>query len=272
MALMDGAYYLLAALAFIAAMLSGYITVLAYFAAICLVCMFVLLVWSIPLKLNWSSNLYGHLLRRFLVFLAFMIVIYATCYHFVGFERLDGRRPSFLEAIYFSITSFTTLQYGEFRPTPESRLLVCVESLMNVIAFIPFFAAFGWLYCQNRLWSRSLEEQSLPSDLQLIRNSEVGGWKEVETEETKADAVKRNSSISLVPCRLCGAKAGRIEKIYDIIGRTTPLALFVACCPCGAITKPSTTAFMAAWRWRRIREKCHSKKPSPPKPPKEGGG
>jgi len=212
--------------------------------------------------LNWSSNLYGHLLWRFLSFLVFMLLVYAICYHKVGFERADGTRPSFAEALYFSVTSFTTVQYGEFRPLPASRPLVCIESLMGLIAFVPFFAAFGWLYCQNRLWPQSLEEQAIPSDLKLTPDYEAGGWKEVETEKTKAEAETRNRRIALIPCRHCGAIVARIDKIYDIIGRTTPLALFVAHCPCGATTKPSTTAYMAAWRWIQA-----SKKRTPRTPP-----
>ena len=69
MALMDFAYYLLAALSLVAAIFSGHMTPLAYFAAVGLACMFILLFLSIPLKLNWSSNLYGHLLWRFMSFL-----------------------------------------------------------------------------------------------------------------------------------------------------------------------------------------------------------
>lgn len=267
MALMDCAYYLLAILAAALAFMSYFAAPLAYVAAGCLVVMFILLFWSIPLKLNWSSNLYGHLLRRFLSFLVFMIFIYAASYYMVGFERADGSVPSFFDAVYFSVTSFTTVQYGEFRPLPASRPLVCVQSLMGLIAFVPFFAAFGWLYCQNRLWSQSFEEQGTPKDLNLTPDQVVGGWKEIETEETLAQAEERNRRIALIPCRGCGSTGARIDKIYDIIGRTTPLALFVAHCSCGETAKPSATAFMAAWRWKRA-----SKKRSPPGPPSQTGG
>lgn len=262
MALMDCTYYLLAVVSLITAILSGYTFLLAFVAAACLVCMFTLLFLSIPLKLNWSSNLYGHLLRRFMSFLAFMLLVYAICYYKVGFERADGTRPSFIEAIYFSVTSFTTVQYGEFRPLPPSRPLVCIESLMGLVAFVPFFAAFGWLYCQNRLWPQSMEDQATPTDLKLTHDTAVGGWKEIETERTRTDAEERHRRIALVSCRYCGAIGARIDKVYDIIGRTTPLALFVAHCSCGATTKPSTTAYMAAWRWTRASKKRHPHTPS----------
>lgn len=257
MALMDLLYYILAISSLGLAFFSASNVFAAYFSSFFLVIMFVLLFWSIPLKLNWSSNLYGHLFRRFIFFLFFMIFVYAICYYNVGFERADDSsiKPTFLEAIYFSVTSFTTLQFGEFRPLPGSRALVCIESLMGIIAFVPFFASFGWLYCQNRLWPQSLEDQSLPNDLSLTPDPELGGWKEIESDKSKAESEKRNSRLALLPCNNCGSTEAKIEKIYDMYGRTTPLALFVVHCSCGAITKPSTTAFLAAWRWKKLKKK-----------------
>lgn len=255
MALIDFAYFVLAALALLLALLAGLWYPLSYVAALFLTLMFVLLFFSIPLKLNWSSNLYGHLLWRFMSFLVFMLLVYAICYHRVGFERADGSRPTFLEALYFSATSFTTVQYGEYRPLAQSRLLVCIESLMGIVAFVPFFAAFGWLYCQNRLWPQSMEDKTVPEGLTITHDPAVGGWREKENDRTKSEAEARNKRVRGVPCARCGSPNPHIEKIYDIIGRTTPLALYVVHCSCGQISKPSTTAFLAAWRWRRLNEK-----------------
>jgi hypothetical protein len=263
MALMDTMYYLLGIASVILSVLSGHFAPLGYLAAAALAVMFMLLFLSIPLKLNWSSNLYGHLFRRFLAYLAFMLVIYAVCYYRIGYERTDGTRASLWESVYISVTTFTTLQYGEFRPVPASRPLACAESLMGLIAFVPFFAAFGWLYCQNRLWAQSLEDQATPSDLKLTPDQEIGGWKEVETEKTRAQAEARHQRVALVSCRHCGATGARIEKVYDIIGRTTPLALFIAHCSCGATTKPSTTAYLAAWRWQLASKKRPTRRPPP---------
>jgi hypothetical protein len=250
MALMDCLYYLLAIGAFVSALMSSNKPELAYFSAFALIMMFILLFWSIPLKLNWSSNLYAHLFYRFVIFLGFMFVIYAICYYQVGFKRADGTKPTFAEAIYFSITSFTTLQYGEFIPEKASRPLVCVESLMGLVAFVPVFASFAWIYCQKRLRDKSMEQKKIPKDFTLQHDPVAGGWREVENDRTKAEQLERNKSIQAVPCARCGAIHPKIEKFYDIIGRTTPLAHYVVHCKCGNITKPSTTAFLAVWRWK----------------------
>ncbi len=263
MALMDCFYFFFAVLAVALAFMSYFWFPLSYIAALLLILMFILLFWSIPLKLNWSSNFYGHLFWRFMSFLFLMLFVYAICYYLVGFERSDGTTPNFLEAIYFSITSFTTVQYGEYHPLAQSRILVCIESLMGIIAFIPFFAAFGWLYCQNRLWSESLERKAIPEDFAVTPDPVTGGWREAKNERTQAEAEELNNRIKCMPCSRCGSSNPKIEKIYDIIGRTTSLPLYVAYCSCGQISKPSTTAFLAAWRWKRLNKKKpkNNKKP-----------
>lgn len=255
MALMDGTYYLLAVLSLALSLFSRFNTQLAYVAAALLVVMFVILVWSIPLKLNWSSNLYGHLLLRFLGFLAFMLIVYAICYYNAGFERVDGTRPNFLEAIYFSVSSFTTVEYGQYVPFRASQFLVSLESLMAPLAFVPFFTSFGWLYCQNRLRPQSQEDMATPKGLALSYDSVVGGWRELPNERTKAEAEELKRRVTGIPCSRCGSTEPKIDKFYDIIGRTSPLALYVIHCSCGQIAKPSTTAFLAAWRWRQLNKK-----------------
>lgn len=254
MSLLDCSYYMLAGLTVILSITSQYWYPLSYIAALFLVTMFIILFLSIPLKLNWSSNLYRHLFWRFLSFLMFTILIYAVCYHFVGFERADGSRPTFIESLYFSVTTFTTLQYGEFRPLVRSRPLACIESLMGIIAFVPCFAAFIWLYCQNRLWHKSIEYRSVPEGLEVRYDPILGGWKEPENERAKAEAEERNARIRGVSCALCGSTNPKIDKYYDIVGRITPLAHYVVYCPCGQISKPSTTAFLAVWRWKRLNQ------------------
>ncbi len=252
---MDCTFLIFGVLAIAFAYLSGFWSPLSYLAAIVMILMFILLILSIPLKLNWSSNLYGHLFWRFLSFLVFMLLVYALSYYMVGFESTDRSHPTFLDALYFSVTSFTTLQYGEYRPSAASRPLVCIESLMAIVAFIPFFATFGWLYCQRRIWPQSLEDETIPKNLTIEDDPVVGGWREVENERTKAEAQERNHRVQSIACARCGSSNPKMEKYYDIIGRTTPLALYVVHCSCGQISKPSTTAFLAAWRWKRLNKK-----------------
>jgi hypothetical protein len=260
MALMDASFYLTGLLVIVFALTSYYFVPLAYVAALGLLYMFVLLFLSIPLKLNWSSNLYGHLFRRFVGFLFFLLLIYAVCFYMVGFERADGSLPNFAEAIYFSVTTFTTLQYGEYRPLAWAKPLAALESLMSIMAFVPFFAAYGWLYCQHRLWPKSLEHQMLPKDLKVTYDDAFGVWREIEDERTKAQQGRLEARLKAFPCARCGADSPKIEKIFDIVGRTTPLPQFIVHCSCGQISKPSTNAFMAVWRWKMLNKRQQAKK------------
>jgi len=254
MALLDAAYFIFAFIAFSAALLTHFIPYLFWLTAISLILMLVIIFSSIPLKLNWSSNLFGHILWRFLSYLIFMIGTYAICYYFVGFERMDGSRPSFFEAIYFSVTTFTTLQYGQYRPLPQSNPLVCIQSLMAVVVFLPTFAAYSWLYCSSRLWPQTVEDQSVPKELTFQHDPVVGGWREKESEKSIQEQETLNKQVTAVPCVRCG-KMPKIEKIYHIVGRITPLALFIVHCSCGQISKPSHIAYLAAWRWKKLNRK-----------------
>lgn len=240
-------------------MLSRYWYPLSYIAVLLLIVMFIILFLSVPLTLNWSSNLYGMLLRKFVYFLIFYLLIFSICYYHVGFESSDGSSPTFVESIYFSITSFTTLQYGEYRPLPQSRPLACIEAIMGLVAFVPIFAAVMWLYCQTRLWDKSLEQMGTLGNLRIAFDPIIGGWKEVENERTICESQERNARLTGLACSRCGSANLKIEKFYDVIGRTAPVALFVVHCPCGQLSKPSTTAYLAVWRWNQLNAKKRKK-------------
>ncbi len=65
------------------------------------------------------------------VFVSQIITAYAVVYK--AFGLLDGdqavRQP--LDFLYFSIVTWTTLGYGDFRPTPSSRMVAASEALFG---------------------------------------------------------------------------------------------------------------------------------------------
>lgn len=262
MCMMDMYYSILALLALSASCLSWIHPAFAYLAAILLFFMFVLIFLSVPLKLNWSSNLYGNLLRKFITYLAFLLLVYGISYAAVGIEESDGSRASISDSIYFSITTFTTVQYGEFRPTEPIRFLAALQSLMSITVFIPFFAAYGWLYCQNRLWDQTVEDKTHPEELTLSwgEGPIMGAFTETVSEKSILEQNERNKRVGCIPCEACGEQNVQISKIFEILGNTTPAAKYVAHCSCGQVCKPSFNIFEAAWRWRVLNEKIKHKK------------
>ena len=49
-------------------------------------------------------------------------------------------KPGWLDAIYFSVVTWTTLGYGDFRPTDDTKIWVMVEALMGYV-FMGLFLA-----------------------------------------------------------------------------------------------------------------------------------
>lgn len=60
--------------------------------------------------------------------------------HLVGTELL--RVETYEEAVYFTIVTFTTLGYGDYRPSPELRLMASLQALYGYISLGLILAAF----------------------------------------------------------------------------------------------------------------------------------
>lgn len=251
---MDVALILGAILSIAFAFASVFSPVFAYVAAVILFGLLLNIWLSIPLKLNWSRNMYDLVFKNFVGYLALVIFVYGVAHYQIGFLATDGSTPSFWHALYFSITTLTTLQYGEFKPTPEGRFLASAEALTGVVLFVPLFASFLWLYCQDRLWPTSVDALSRKEGLRITQDPVTGAFIEIESDDTKAEAEERRKRFKLNTCTACGATEPRIEKYWDIIGRTVPLARFSAACACGERTPSYLTAYQAWRRWNRTHQ------------------
>ena len=61
---------------------------------------------------------------------------------------MDHLSQSFHDAIYFSVTTFTTLGYGDMQPLPEMRLATSIESLAGMFS-VALASAVVFLWCQD---------------------------------------------------------------------------------------------------------------------------
>jgi hypothetical protein len=252
MALLECQYYLLMATAIGNAFASSRSLLSAYIGAIIPALMLIGIIQAIPLSLNWSDNLYGHLVKRFVGFVFFVIILYAIIYHGVGIMTSSGvRSDSFRDAVYFSATTYSTVGYGDFVASPDARLITSCEAILGLFT-MPIGAALIWLYCQSRLWDKSLERQAIPAGFTVHHDIVTGVWREVENERVKSEQQARNEKFPLNPCRKCGNKNLEIEKYYSIMGRTAPLPKFMVFCKCGNSTKGHLHAYITAQVWNRF--------------------
>lgn len=87
------------------------------------------------LALHWSL---AGLLFWIPLFLVFGLLLYAGYYMQFGLVRTENGDvfyPSFSDALYFSIVTFTTLGYGDLVPREEYRLLSAFQAIFGYVYF-----------------------------------------------------------------------------------------------------------------------------------------
>lgn len=91
----------------------------------------------------------AHVAQIWLFALAYYLMHHAQGWgHFEG--NFDG---SFLDTVYFSFTTYTTLGYGDIEPMDELRYLAGIESLTGLL-LITWTASFFFLEMQELFGKR----------------------------------------------------------------------------------------------------------------------
>jgi hypothetical protein len=141
-------------IAFLFAMTIGGIAAWLGLAVVVVLCQcFALLVMLqlIPLMLNLSRTFYGYLLIVYFVFVAGAIAQYALAFYRSGLlSAAGGVTKSFRDAVYFSVTTWTTLGYGDLTAPPHMRLVTSAEALMGAVS-LAIGVSFFWLYVTEQL-------------------------------------------------------------------------------------------------------------------------
>ena len=95
------------------------------------------------------------------MFLAIYVTIFAfaTLYQRAGI--LYGQEISFspVDALYFSVVTWTTLGYGDFQPTESLRLLAALQALLGTF-FIPILIAAVLFSLQLKSQKHSLQKNT----------------------------------------------------------------------------------------------------------------
>ena len=123
--------------------------------AIMLIVAFALLLGMIPLFMNLSRSYFVLMLIYLAAQISGTLFSYAIHFAKAGLMIGESVSHSFSDALYFSVTTWTTLGYGDFAPVPAMRAAASMEALTGVIS-IAVTAALLWLWCAENLLPKEL--------------------------------------------------------------------------------------------------------------------
>lgn len=130
-------------------LLSGYFNWFPILTAFLLIIAFAIIVYLIPVLLNLSRAYFKTLFILLITHISITILSFSLHYKSAGLIGRSGYfEPGYLDAIYFSITTYTTLGYGDFQPMPVMRLATSMEALSGMIS-MAIGASLIWLWCQE---------------------------------------------------------------------------------------------------------------------------
>ena len=83
-----------------------------------------------------------------------IVLVFAVIYWKNGLV-ISGeyQKVLFTDALYFSVTTWTTLGYGDFSPTPDLRLITSIQALLGYVAMGMLIALLS-LWLPERMKSR----------------------------------------------------------------------------------------------------------------------
>ncbi len=104
------------------------------------------------------------------VVLIVLILLFALFYYFgisagngISYAySSEGNKISFMDCVYFSIVTFTTLGFGDFYPNGNSRIVVIIEVILGLTFFgllVSRFTAAKSEYILHRLYTGDVERR-----------------------------------------------------------------------------------------------------------------
>jgi Ion channel len=112
------------------------------------------IVFSIWLGIGIAKNLFRPMMAKFMVALLMLellcnwIMAYAVAYRHWGVIDKETEVRDSITCFYFSIVTWTTLGYGDVRPSIDARLIAASEALFGYIWMAAFIGMFAGLFRQ----------------------------------------------------------------------------------------------------------------------------
>ena len=145
----SGIRWVIFASAMLLSLISGYFNWWLLFTAIFLAIGFFLIIQLIPTMLNLSRSFFKGIASLILIHISVTIMAFALHHMSAGLIGPSGpSEPSFRDALYFSVTTFTTLGYGDLQPLPQMRLATSVEAFAGMLT-VALAVAMILFWCEE---------------------------------------------------------------------------------------------------------------------------
>ncbi|GAA6136814.1 hypothetical protein NBRC116583_05610 [Arenicella sp. 4NH20-0111] len=134
----------------------------AEISVILLIIAYPMFITTVGLMIGNNDGWYGEAISFFVMLIVATVAIFAVIYWRYGLlangEHID---ISILESIYFSITTWTTLGYGDFAPIPRIRHITSIQAIMGYVGLGLWVGLMsGYINNLNRLRSEINEHNA----------------------------------------------------------------------------------------------------------------
>ena len=166
-------YLIVFTVAMVLSLVSGFFNFYSIFTALFLTSGFYIIISLLPLLLNLSRTFFTLAFTLLLIHISVTLISFTLHYKSTGIISSEGQFiPDFQDALYFSITTFTTLGYGDFQPIAEHRLTTSIEALSGMIS-MAIGASMIWLWCMENMVPKEMAffdgNRRHKSDLSITR-------------------------------------------------------------------------------------------------------
>src|SRR5438045_4597085 len=93
------------------------------------------------------------------------IMAYAVTYRYFGIIDSEKEARDSITCLYFSIVTWTTLGYGDVRPSLAARILAASEAVVGYVVMVVFIGLFATLF-------QYILAKRLPGSSGLVRQRE----------------------------------------------------------------------------------------------------
>jgi len=103
-------------------------------SAFFVIAVYYFLIFHIAHVVGKSKGWYRDILPTYFATLVITILTFAIIYYRYGLlQNGIPTKISFVDSIYFSITTWSTLGYGDFAPIPRIRLITSIEAIIGYV-------------------------------------------------------------------------------------------------------------------------------------------